>query len=453
MKEHILMQRSVLLLSLCLAHASACQPSGGASGRRLTTSSDPVVPRLNVTQWNTSRMVAVDGRGGIHVVFTQLQTSAIEYPIDRPDPIAVNQLPVGQVRYMRSLDSGASWSEEVEISSREAGVDSPSIVAVGEAVYIIWRGVDSDRLCLFFKRSLNRGASWSLTVSIPDSYPGVSISPPTLAVADQGSAHTAYVVWASGTPQNVSGKRVTTKEIYLRSNPRANQIQGEDAWGAALPVTQPDGFSSWTPSVAAWKNTVHVAWTDERHDTMECTLGGVCREEEYYRRSLDGGMTWEPELRLTTDPEGARAESWAPSLSAWGESVHLAYFDKRTGLFQIYYRRSLDGGATWGADMLLSSGQGPLAAVRPSLMAAANDVHVAWFEYQDFPADIYYRRSQDAGASWGAPYNLTNGFPNAARIPSAAAAPDGRAHVVWYDTRHSDASGPRTEIYYAGAGE
>lgn len=448
------MRYGVLILSLCLPHASACQPPAAGSGQRLTTSADPVAPRMNVTQWNTSRLVAVDGQGGIHVVFTQLATTAIEYPIDRPDPIAVQQLPVGQIRYMRSLDSGATWSEEVGVSSREAGVDSPSIVALGDVVYLIWRGVDDGRLSLHFRRSMNRGTSFGPAQILPDSSPGVSISPPVLAVTEQASVHTAYVVWASGAPQNVNGKWVTTKEIYLRRNARANQDQGQDAWGPPMPVSKPDGFSSWTPSLAAWKNTVHVAWTDERNDTMECTLGGICREEEYYRRSLDGGSTWEPELRLTTDPEGAQRESWAPSLSVWENTVHLAFFDKRTELFQIYYKRSLDNGATWDADRLLSSGQGPLFAVRPSLMAAGNAVHVVWFEFQDFAADIYHRSSQDGGSSWGEPRNLSRGFPNAARIPSIATAGElERPHVVWYDTRHSDASGPRTEIYYARPGD
>ena len=36
----------------------------------------------------------------------------------------------------------------------------------------------------------------------------------------------------------------------------------------------------------------------------------------------------------------------------------------------------------------------------------------------------------------------------AARIPHVAIASDGRAHAIWYDTRHSDGDGPRVEIYH-----
>ena len=36
----------------------------------------------------------------------------------------------------------------------------------------------------------------------------------------------------------------------------------------------------------------------------------------------------------------------------------------------------------------------------------------------------------------------------ALRDKHVAAGPDHRAHLIWYDTRHSDADGPKVEIYY-----
>jgi hypothetical protein len=207
--------------------------------------------------------------------------------------------------------------------------------------------------------------------------------------------------------------------------------------------------------VAVWGQAVHVAWTDERDDLGECTTGtNSCREEEYYRRSLDGGETWGPETRLTFDPAGAPRESWAPSLAVWQDSVHVAYLDKRTGFFQVYHRRSTDGGATFGAEAMIASDPVFANAARPTIAVREGDVHLTWFGFTSFDADVYYSRSQDDGATWSPFVDLTGGpdAVGAARVPHVAVAPDHAAHVIWYDTRLSDQAGPRIEIFYGRPG-
>jgi hypothetical protein len=198
-----------------------------------------------------------------------------------------------------------------------------------------------------------------------------------------------------------------------------------------------------------------VAWTDERNDLAECTRGAnSCMEEEYYRRSPDGGASWGSETRLTFDPPGMPAESWAPSLAVWQSSVHLAYLDKRTGFFQVYYRRSTDGGTSFGSELMVPSDPMFTNAARPTIAARDGEVHVAWFGFSAFEADVYYSRSTDDGASW-APYVDLTGDPaavGAARVPHIGVAPDQTAHIIWYDTRLSDASGPRVELFYGRPG-
>lgn len=440
----------ILALGLALGlYATGCAPSDRAPVERLTTSADPSPnsTRMNVTQWNWGRLITVDGDGGIHAVFTQLGTTDIEYPADKPDPIGVNQLPAGQIFYKRSLDGGRTWSDDRPLTGPQRGTDSPCIAAAGSDLYVIFRSVDTDRLRVFFRRSADRGVTWSPQVAISDNPSGISVSPPAIAADGASVSSGLHVVWADGRPQMVAGQLVTTKEVYLTSS----QDRGA-TFGRALSVSTPDGFSSWTPSVAAWADVVHVAWTDERNDIIECTQGGACHEEEYYRRSTDGGLAFGPETRLTFDPPGRPAESWAPSLAVWQDAIHVAFFDKRTGLFQVYYKRSLDGGATWSEDVLLSSTSGPLHAARPSLAVLTDTVHIAWFEFASFEADIRYSRSTDSGATWSVPENLTEHAPGAARLPSVAVTPDRAAHIIWYDTRHSDAAGPRVEIYYGHPG-
>jgi hypothetical protein len=197
-----------------------------------------------------------------------------------------------------------------------------------------------------------------------------------------------------------------------------------------------------------------VAWTDERNDVAECmTAGNPCAEEEYYRRFDVASQTFGAETRLTFDPPGSPKPSWAPSIAAAGNLVHLAFLDARTGAFQVYYKRSLDGGTSWQPDVLLGSAQGTVQAARPTVDALGDEVHLAWFTFDGFPADIQYSHSVDQGATFAPPLNLSNAGPTAAaRFPHVAVAKDHTAHVIFYDTRNTDPTGVRIEIYYARPG-
>jgi hypothetical protein len=160
-------------------------------------------------------------------------------------------------------------------------------------------------------------------------------------------------------------------------------------------------------------------------------------------------MTWGAETRLTFDPAGQPKESWAPSIAVWQDSVHIAYLDHRSGFFQNYYRRSRDGGKTFAPEVMLAADPQFQNAARPTLAARDGVVHLAWFGFSAFDADIYYSRSLDDGSTWSPYLDLTSDGAGAARIPHVAVGPDHSAHIIWYDTRNSDANGAKIEIYYS----
>jgi hypothetical protein len=109
--------------------------------------------------------------------------------------------------------------------------------------------------------------------------------------------------------------------------------------------------------------------------------------EIYYKRSLDGGITWGADIRLTNAP----GRSMRPSVVARGSGVHVVWSDGREGNLAIYYKRSADGGATWGPDIRLTDAAGE--AMHANVAVTREGVHVLWFDTRSGGAEVYYRRA------------------------------------------------------------
>jgi hypothetical protein len=111
--------------------------------------------------------------------------------------------------------------------------------------------------------------------------------------------------------------------------------------------------------------------------------------EIYYLRSLDGGGSWEPARRLTL----AAGASQRPSLAVDAGIVQVVWFDDRDGEVEVYAKRSDDQGASWGPDLRLTRAAGN--SILPSVAAAAGVVHVVWSDDRTGNEEIFYRRSSD----------------------------------------------------------
>lgn len=140
----------------------------------------------------------------------------------------------------------------------------------------------------------------------------------------------------------------------------------------------------------------------------------------YMRRSTDGGITWQPEAQLTTSQRGYRV-----SVHAVGSNVYLTWMDYRSGsTWDIYFRKSIDGGATWQPEVNLVAGLYSFGEERPDIYVKGSSVHLFWMSSLDnlppclipgtsysLPqcSEVYYKRSLDGGNTWGANIRLDMG--------------------------------------------
>jgi hypothetical protein len=206
-----------------------------------------------------------------------------------------------------------------------------------------------------------------------------------------------------------------------------------------------DGGSTWTddrrmtwnhlpkgiPCIAAEGPNVLIVWMDARDDNWEI----------YFARSRDGGITWSPDTRLTENA----GVSEVPVVEIVGDIVHVAWAESALPVgqpgtvdgYEERYIRSTDGGTTWSDVMVLTDA--PKSSLDPSLVAVGDTVHLAWPDRRDSDAEdprtldreVYYKISTDNGLTWADDLRLTFD-PAQSTIPSVAASPSA-VHLMWVD--------------------
>ena len=184
------------------------------------------------------------------------------------------------------------------------------------------------------------------------------------------------------------------------------------------------------PRIAASESSVFVCWEDSRNGA-----GDV-----YLNYSQDGGATWQAsDIRLDTDQAGT-AHSFGPQIAVSGAAVYVVWADTRNGAPDIYFTRSSNGGATWlDSDIRLDTTlAGSAAADSPQIAVSGSSVYVTWQDRRDGALDIYFNRSVDGGATWlSTDVRLETDAAGAASSGDPQIAASGSSvYVVWGDNRN-----------------
>ena len=311
-----------------------------------------------------------------------------------------------EIYYKRSTDAGVNWGADTRLTNSAYSYD-PCITISGSVVHVVWQEKRDGYYEIYYKRSTDGGVSWDadtrLTTNTSDSWN------PSIAV--NGSV--AHVVWED--------ERQGNSEIYYKGS-----TDGGVTWGVDTRLTN-DPANSWNPSVAVSGSVVHVAWYDDRN--------GSGNWEIYYKRSTDGGVSWGEETRMTNNTHVSRY----PCIAVSGSVVHLVWHDDRDGNYEIYYKQSTDGGLSWGTDTRFTNATE--ISMYPNVAVSGPVVHVVWFDMRDGNYEIYYKRSTDGGISWEADTRLTDDL--AFSFSPSVAVSGNTVNVVWQDNRDGN-----YEIYY-----
>lgn len=308
----------------------------------------------------------------------------------------------------------AQWEPDVQLNNGTYHAYTSfnhqhGIVTYGDTVHAIWfdgrHGWPNAEL--YYRRSLDRGETWGSEMRLTDdtNWSGY----PSLAVVGE-ILHVAYF-------ESVED---SSDIHYMHS------LDGGDTWSPDTQLTTSAPMQDF-PSVAAQDSMVHIVFHDEKDGNWEV----------YYLRSTDNGITWDPEVRLTIDPD------WSNNANVLvhDQLVHVVWSDDRasTTHFDIYYKRSTDYGSTWGSDTRLTF---TLDSGAPSLAMSGSNLYIAFQSERDGNTEMFFKHSTNNGIDWLPDVQLTDN-PELRQIPAIAAA-DSNIHIVWQDYRTT----LLPEIYY-----
>ena len=301
--------------------------------------------------------------------------------------------------YKHSYDAGTSWSADQRLTDIPGSADFPSIAVSGAIVHIAYRDTSNTPYTSYYKRSRDGGNTWETKVSLGEYYWWPSIS-------YDGSS--VYVALNSNSPGN--------SEVHFRRS-----TDNGTSWENVIQISNASGRSE-DPTIAAGGGSVHFAWNDNRTGIMQT----------FYRRSSDNGSTWGQEVQLTHSTLFA----YCPLLHVTGSHVDLAWGDRRSGNYNIFFLQSADEGSTWGPEKQLTFTAG--TSVYPVIARDGSNIHLVYWTMNE---DVYYLYSSDGGFTWKSSLSLVSagtkpGYPYIAASGSML-------HVIWVDQRDGHSA-----IYY-----
>jgi hypothetical protein len=155
-------------------------------------------------------------------------------------------------------------------------------------------------------------------------------------------------------------------EIYFKRS-----VNGGITWTAGKLLTNNESFSS-NPAIAIDALNIYVVWSDSG--------------EIYFKRSVDGGVAWKAIKRLTNNTGGSRH----PTIAVNGSNIYVVWEDLTPGNYEIYFKRSVDGGVTWTADKKLTNNAG--ASFGPVIAVNGANIYVVWYDNTPGNPEIYFKK-------------------------------------------------------------
>ncbi|MGC2685264.1 MAG: sialidase family protein, partial [Candidatus Nitrosopolaris sp.] len=254
------------------------------------------------------------------------------------------------ILFRRSTDGGTTFDSTINVSNNPGYSSEPEMAISGSNVYVVWRDDTPGNEEIFFKRSMNNGASFGTVVYLSDNStkPINSVRPQIAA-----NGNNVYVVWSKG---NFDQGR--TNVLFKRST------NNGASFGSTLNISNTPTTLSTLQKICVLGNKVYAVWAE----------GLFNKRQIFFKRSIDGGDTFGNTTNITNSTSG---DSFNPQIATSDKSVYLLWQANAGNVSkQLFFKRSIDGGSTFGNTTNISYDHKDSA--HALLYSSGNKVYAIW---------------------------------------------------------------------------
>ncbi len=285
-----------------------------------------------------------------------------------------DQLGWNGIYYRNSTDNGDTWNTIKRISSDGVNAYAPQNFVNSSNVHIAWYderdGTDGE---VYYRRSLDGGIAFDDGLGA-DQDRRITFSPSVVTAPKiSGNGSNISVAWMD--------ERNGDFEIYFMIS-KDNGATWEDGLGN-IGLERRLTFSGVHDYYFEMEDSnIHVAWV------KEVWPGPIYKI--YYINSTDYGATWSSE-KLIVDTNNC----YLSDLTVNGNDVHIVWHDWNIdGTTEVYYMNSTNGGISWEPQTRLTYNEGNNSS-EPKITVVDDYKHIIWTEWRDGNREIYYKRFPD----------------------------------------------------------
>jgi N,N-dimethylformamidase beta subunit-like, C-terminal len=319
--------------------------------------------------------------------------------------------------FRRSTDNGNTFGRIINLSNSTGSISEPQLSVYGSNVYVTWEHIPEDNGGIFFARSNDNGARFEKPVLLGNNT-GFFGLPQISAVGSN-----VYVTW----------RDATYGIIFKGSNDNGA------SFGNSINLSNNTGYS-FDPKIAAYGNNVHVIWSEST----------FVANSIYTRASTDNGntfgriinlsnnatLTYTPDITLSVTGKNTSSNNHVYAI--WSNDTFAG--PNSPSLTDVIFRRSIDGGQTFGDSINLSDNSS--FSFKPRIAAYGNNnVYLVWEENNQLQnGEILFRRSIDGGQTFGDIINLSDSIRNSTS-PQIALAGNGNLYIIWQEEDNANKKG------------
>jgi hypothetical protein len=335
--------------------------------------------------------------------------------------VAALQATPRDVMFVASSDAGNTFGAPINLTNSSQVENNVRVAASSSNVAVVWNNEFRTATSAYEVATIRTSTDGGVSFGAPIGLSGQVAIGSTIRVA-------AYM------------NRVSVLMCHPRTSPPGADSYLRTSNDAGATFSTPQLISAnvncYANEISAIGDRVYIIWSGR----------SAGQENVFTRVSLDGGVTFSPEINVSNSARRARFGQ----LAAVGQNVYVVWQQEVTNNAgatsdDIYFARSTDNGTSYSTPINLSQGFDDLSW-NPILAASGDYVHVLWQDYGVGNSDVYYRRSADAGASFGPASPLPPGPSNPLYDGLGQAAARGSSlYATWYRQRNGQQS---SELFY-----